>query len=83
MTPRGGTGVVERVVRIVHLVDLEDLFQAAFIEGAVVRHERQAFYHWGNLLPYVWKDWRIIRIFFTQAMDLFAEPLIVFRLRVN
>ena len=83
MTPRGGAGVVERIVRIVHLVDLEDLFQTSFVEGTVVRHERQAFYHWLNLLPYIGKYRRIIRIFFTQAVDLLAKPLIVFRLRMD
>lgn len=37
---RHSQGVVELVVRIVHLIHPEDLLEAAFIKGTVMRHER-------------------------------------------
>ena len=38
---RCGQRVMEHIVRIVHLVHAEDFPEAPFIEGAVVRHQRQ------------------------------------------
>ena len=40
MPARCGAGIVERVIRIVHLIDLMDGLEAAFVERTVVRHER-------------------------------------------
>lgn len=40
MLARCGAGIVERVIRIVHLIDLMDGLEAAFVERTVVRHER-------------------------------------------
>ena len=40
MSARRSASVEEHIVRIVHLLDLMDGFEAAFVERAVVCHER-------------------------------------------
>ena len=49
-------GAVEFIVRIVHLISLEDGFQATFVEGTVMGYERKTFKAVGHLSPYVGKD---------------------------
>ena len=83
MLARCGAGVVERVVRIVHLIDLMDGFEAAFVERTVVRHEWQAFDHWGNFLPDIRKHRRFICVFRGKAVYLLTKPLMIIRLRTD
>lgn len=79
----GGEGVVELVVGVVHLVDSEDGFEAAFVETAVVGDEREAFDLVLNLLPDYGEDRGVFGVFFGEAVDLLAEPLVVFGLGVD
>lgn len=83
MSPGGGAGIIKLIIRIIHLIHLENLFQTALIEGAVMRHKRQALNHRGDLLPYVRKHRRILSILLRQPVNLLAEPLEIFRLRVD
>ena len=75
--------IVGLLIRIVHLVDTEYLFQASFVEWAIVRHKRQALDLRCNLLPDVWKYRGVFSILLRKAVDLLAKPLIVFRFRVD
>ena len=81
--PGGRKSVIELIIRIIHLIHLEYLLQAAFIERAVMRPKRKALYHRRYLLPHVRKHWSIIRIFLGEPVHPLTEPLLVFRLRVN
>ena len=80
---RGGQGIVEAVVRIVHLIDPEDGLQATFVKAGVVGHQGQAFDPRGDLPPDLRKDRRLVGIRRTQAVDPLAEPAIVLRLRMD
>lgn len=75
--------IKKHIIRVVHLIHPEHLFQAAFIETAVMRHKRKALNHRGDFLPYVWERRGAFRIFLGEAVDLLTEPLIVLRLGVN
>jgi|GEM_PF-2498291 len=44
-------GIIELILRIIHPVHFENLFQTAFIELAVMRHKRKSFNLRGYLLP--------------------------------
>lgn len=81
--PGSGQGIEELVIRIIHLVDAEDLFQASLIEFGIVGHQRKALDHGSDLFPYLWEDGRILGVFRSQAVDLAAEPLVVFRFGMN
>lgn len=83
MTARCCQRIEKHIIRVVHLIHPEHLFQAAFIETAVMRHERQALNHRGDLLPHMWEYRGAFRIFLGEAVDLLTEPLIVLRLGVN
>ena len=78
-----GQCIVKNIVRIVHLVDPVNGLQAAFIEAGVVRHERVIFQQRMDLLPDLREHRCILRIFRAQAVHLAAEPLVVFRLRMD
>ena len=79
----GGEGVVEAVVWVVHAIDFEDRFQAAFVEAGVVRHEGETVDERGDLGPYRREGRCIFRVLGAETMDTHAEPLVVLRLRVN
>ena len=66
---RGGKGVVELVVGIVHLIDTEDGFKAALIKGLVVGHKRQSLNQRLYLCPHFRKDRSIVSVFMTEAMN--------------
>ena len=83
MFPRCSQSVIECVIRIIHLIHLKNLFQTAFIERAVMCDKRKPFNHWRNLLPYIREDRGTVSIFFTKAVHPAAEPLVVFRFRMN
>ena len=83
MAAGSGQRIEELVIRVVHLVNSEHLFETAFIEGTVVRHKRQALDHRGYLLPHVRKHRSIFRILLRQPVDLLAEPLVILGLRMD
>lgn len=80
--PRGGEGVVEAIVRIIHLIHLERGFQATFVETAVVCHKRQPLDKGGYLLPNIGEYRCPVGILRTEPVHPPAEPLVVFRLRM-
>ena len=75
--------IEKHIIRVVHLIHPEHLFQAAFIETAVMRNERKPFNHRGDLLPHMWEYRGAFRIFLGESVNLLAEPLIVLRFGVN
>lgn len=76
-------GVVELIVGVVHLIDPEHRLQATFVKAGVVRNQRESLDERLNLLPHIWEHRSIIGILRTQTVDLLAEPLVVFRFRMN
>ena len=81
--PRGGQCIEELIVRIVHLIDPEHLLEAAFVEAAVMGHEREAFNEGGYLFPHLREDWDILCVLGAESVNLLTEPLVVLRLRVD
>ena len=75
--------IVENVVWIIHLIDPVHGFEATFIKPGVVRHQRVIFQQRMDLFPDLWEHWRILSIFRSKTVHLAAEPLIVFRLRMD
>ena len=75
--------IVENIVRIIHLINPVNGLQAAFIEAGVVRHKWVIFQQRMDLLPDLREHRRILCIFRAQAVHLAAEPLVVFRLRMD
>ena len=55
-------GVIKLVIRIVHLIDTKDLFQAAFVEWTVMCHKWQTFYFGRNLFPDIREYRRVFRV---------------------
>lgn len=76
-------GVIELIVRVIHLVYLKHIFQASLVERAIMRHKRKPLNPGCNLLPNVREDRCVLGVFFRQSMHLLAEPLIVFRFRID
>ena len=66
----GSKGVIELIVRIVHLIDTEHSFQTALVKGLVVSHEGKSLNQRLYLRPYLWKYRGIIRILTAKAMHL-------------
>ena len=75
--------VQENVIRIVHLIDPEHGFQAALVERGVMRHERKPFNEWLDFLPNIRKNRSVLRVLWTQAVDVLTEPSVVLRLRMD
>jgi hypothetical protein len=73
---RSAQGVVELVVRIIHLIDTEHGFQTAFVEGLVVGHEGQTFDKWFYLCPHLGKYGGFLSIFTAETMHL-AAPIVI------
>lgn len=76
-------GVVELIVGVVHLIDPEHRLQATFVKAGVVSNQRESLDERLYLLPHMWEHRSIIGILRPQTVDLLAEPLVVFRFRVN
>ena len=76
-------GVVKNIVRIIHLINPVNGFQATFIKPGVVRHKWVIFQQRMDLLPDLREHRRVLRIFRSQTVHLAAEPLVVFRLRMD
>ena len=76
-------GVGKNIVRIVHLVHPVNGFQATFIKPGVVRYERVIFQQRMDLLPDLREHRRVLRILRPKTVHLAAEPLVVFRFRMD
>ena len=63
VAPGGGQSVEELVIWIVHLIDLEGGFEAAFVEAAIVGYQRKSFNQRGDLFPDIRKYWSIPGVF--------------------
>ena len=74
---RGPAGAEKRIVGIVHLIDAEHGFEATFVKGTVVGHERQTFDQRLNLPPNVGEHRRIVRVLVREPVNLLAEPRVV------
>jgi hypothetical protein len=83
LAARDTKGVVKLIIGIIHLIDAEYGFQAAFVERLVMCHKRQAFNQGFYLCPHFRKDRSIIGISITESMNLLAPIVIVVRLRLN
>ena len=83
MPPGCSQGVIKNIVRIVHLIHPEHLFQTTLVEGAVVGDQRQPLDQRSDFLPDAGEYRSIFRVLLRQAVDLLAEPLEVLRLRVD
>lgn len=68
--PGGAAGAVEGVVGVVHAIGLEDGFEAAFIEGAVVGDEGKVSDLGRDLFPDFWEEGGVFGVFLGEAMDL-------------
>lgn len=79
----GGAGVAEFIIGIIHLIHAENRLQAALVEAAVVRHQRQPLDHRRHLRPYFREHRSVLRILRTQTVHAAAEPLVIFRLRTD
>ena len=77
------TSAQEFIVRIVHLIAAEDGFQAAFVEGFVMRHQWQTFDEWFYLFPHFGEDWSIFCVLTSQTMYLTAPIIIIVGLRLD
>jgi len=79
----GSKGVIELIVRIVHLIDTEHSFQTALVKGLVVSNKGKSLNQRLYLRPYLWKNRSIVSIFMTEAMNLTAPVVIIVWLRLN
>ena len=80
---RGAAGAVELIVGVIHLVAAHHGFEAAFVEGTVVRHERQALDKRLNLLSDVWKHGGIFGVLTRDAVNHSVPIQVVIRLRLD
>ena len=76
-------GVVELIVRVVHLIYPEDSLETAFVETGVVRNEGESLDERFNLLPDVWEYRCIFSVLRPQTVNPLAEPLVVLRLGMD
>ena len=83
MSSRCRQRVIEFIVRIVHLIDAEHLFETAFIKRAVVGDQRQPLDKRFYLFPNEGKDERILGVLRSQPVHLSAEPLVILRLGMD
>ena len=66
---RDAEGVVEFVVGVIHLIDAEDCFQAAFVEGTVVGYEGQSFNQRPDLSPDLGEQWCSVSVTAAQTVN--------------
>ena len=76
-------GVMEHVIRIIHLIDPEHGLEAAFIETCIVCDNRQTFYPGPDLFPHLREYRGVFGILRAQTVHLLAEPLVIFRFRMD
>ena len=60
------------------MVDLEDALQTALIEPAVVCHKGQSLDERLDLFPDVGEHRSIVRVLRSEAVNLLAEPFVIF-----
>ena len=77
------TGTVKLIVGIIHLIDTKYGFQTTLVKCLVMSHQWQSLDEWLNLLPYLGKDWCIVGVFSTKAMNLTASVVIILWLRLD
>jgi hypothetical protein len=73
--------VEKLIVGIIHPIDVEHGFEAAFVEGPVVSHKGQTLYQRLYLSPDIRKQRRIVRIIMPQPMHTPAKVVVIVRLR--
>jgi len=78
-----GQGVIENVVRIVHLIDPVDCLEATSVKRRIVGNKGITFQQRDNFFPNLGKDRSIFRVFRAQTMNFTAKPVIVLRLRMD
>ncbi len=83
MAPGGGKGVVENIIGIIHPVHAEGGFETALVKGGVMGNKGKISNDGHYLFPDFRKYWCVFRVLLAQAVNAFAEPLIVFRLRMD
>lgn len=83
MTPGGRQRVHELIIGIIHPVHPEHFAQAPLVESGIVSNQRQPFDQRLDLLPHTGKYGRVFGILRPQPVHLAAEPLVVFRFRVD
>lgn len=76
-------GIIELIVRIIHLVHAKDCFQTAFIKRAVVGHQWQTFYQRCYLFPHLRKYRSIICIPTGQSMHLRTPVVVIVRFGID
>ena len=64
------------VVRIFHFIMCETCFQATLIKVFVMSDKRKVSHIFGRFAPYLWKNRRIIGVFFFYSMN-FGVPIAV------
>ena len=64
-------GIVEAIVRIVHLIDLEHRFQASFIETGIVSYKRDGSYLVAKIIDYLLVREKYISYLFLQLLPNF------------
>ena len=72
-----GKSVEELVLGIIHLIGAEDGAKAAFVKGAVMGYQREAFDQRLNLCPHIGENWGIVGVSTAQAMHLSAPVVII------
>lgn len=82
-SPRDTKGIIELIVRIIHLIYTKDGFQATLIKGPVVSDQRQPLYQRLYLCPNLWEHGCIVRVFMAESVHLTAPIIIIVRLGLD
>lgn len=72
---------IKRILWIAHVINLKRSFQATFIEGTVVRYERQSVNSGSDFPPYLGKRWSLSRIIEGQSVYLCVPVTVVIGVR--
>ena len=76
-------GIIELIVRIIHLVHAKDSFQTAFIKRTVVGYQGKTFYQRCYLFPHLREYRSIIRISVGQSMYLRTLVVVIVRFGID
>ena len=79
----GVKGIVETIIRVIHLIDTEHGLKAAFIKRAVVGYKRKSLYERFYLRPDLGENRRIISIGTAQSVNPLAPVVVVVGLRLD
>ena len=79
----GVKGIVETIIRVIHLIDTEHGLKAAFIKRAVVGYKRKSLYERFYLRPDLGENRRIISIGTAQSVNPLAPGVVVVGLRLD